>query len=325
MKIQFYNKGKLDSISGGYIYNRYLISGLTNLGHKITYLNSVEVAKNAEAADLIIIDSLLIVELANFILSETTPIILLIHLPPSYFQSIDKILINNIYNKTNIVVTGQRALDFLKEKYTINKEIKLLQPGTERKLKHKKNYAKLPSKLLCISNFTRGKGHIKLLKCLALQEDRSWTLDLYGRLDIDENYNRKVLETIKSLHLTPYVNIKGTLQHKNINKILVNADLMIQFSEFETYSMIVAESICAKLPVFSLINGAYEIFNKSGFVYYSKKTSAEEISKDLKSVMYDPKEYKTITNGSSTALSTWDELASEFNNFITSIPKRNNL
>ncbi len=318
MTIQFYNKGNPNQISGGYLYNKYILSELEQLGAKVDYLNHPEEAKDT-IVDIIVIDSLMIYELETFILRTDIPIVLLMHLPPDIFLELEeqttreKETLNRIYQKSSIVVTGVRSQTFLQKNYApVTKALHLLEPGMLTDWKQKTSYSVLPTKLICIGNFVKGKGHLQLLDVLALLQDLNWTLELYGNINFDKTYFQKVTDKVAELGIQERVFYRGCVAHKEINKVLKSSDLMLHFSEYETYSMVTAEAINTKLPVISSRSGAYEHFEKSGFVHYLQASEDQAIANEIRPILSDSKHYKKLRTGINKPSKTWQEIGEMF-------------
>lgn len=318
MTIQFYNKGNPEQISGGYLYNKYIIATLEQLGAKVEYLNHPEEAKET-AIDIIVIDSLMIYELEVFILETDIPIVLLMHLPPDVFLELEektireKEALKQIYKKSSIIVTGTRSQTFLQKNYaTATRRLHLLEPGMLPDWQQKTNYPVLPTKLICIANLVKGKGHLRLLDTLALLQDLNWTLELYGNSDFDKVYFQEVVNKVAELGVQERVFYRGCVAHKEINKVLKKSDLMLHLSEYETYSMVTAEAINTKLPVISSRSGAYERFEASGFVHYLQANEYRAIANEIRPVISDSNRYKRLRTGINKPPKTWDEVGQAF-------------
>ncbi len=60
----------------------------------------------------------------------------------------------------------------------------------------------------------------------------------------------------------------GVIQHELVNKVMKEADLLIQMSSFETYSMVIAEALASRLPFVSTRVGACVYFDQfEGGIY----------------------------------------------------------
>ena len=315
MSIQFYNKGNPEQISGGYLYNKYLLAHLRELGVNVEYLSE---PKRSSDTQFIVVDSLMIYELADFLLQTSLPIILLIHLPPDVFLNLEdketanQKILAQIYAKSHIVVTGKRSQQYLNH-YELNvNQLSLIEPGMKQNWRQKTTYPDTPKHLVCIANIVKGKGHLKLLEVLAKLSDLDWQLDLYGSADMDESYFQTVKRRIIDLKLEERVNYRGCVAHDAINNVLLQADLMLQFSDFETYSMVIAEAINTKLPVISTRCGAFEQFEQSGFVHFLKTDKIDEITDEIRPILSDRIHYQKLLEGKILEIKTWKDVGRQF-------------
>jgi len=120
LKINFFNKGKQDLVSGGYIYNNYLINHLNSQGHEVIYTDDFSLYGKA---DIQIIDSLLISEMNNAIDFIKTGTIGLLHVIPEALNS-------DFLKKVPMIVTGDEGFKILTERYKKEKiNINLIKPG----------------------------------------------------------------------------------------------------------------------------------------------------------------------------------------------------
>ncbi len=326
MNIQFYNKGNPEQISGGYLYNKYLLAELNQLGVKVEYLS---VPKVSAKTQLIVIDSLMIYELASFILQTTLPVVLLIHLPPTIFLDLEaksapkRTMLRRIYTKSHIVVTGERSQSYLLENYGIAKSnLSCIEPGILSSWRQKSVYPNLPKRMVCIANFVKGKGHLKMLQMLSKLSDIDWQLNLYGSADMDKEYFQEVMDCVTDLGLQERVCYSGKVAHKVINEVLLQADLLLQFSVFETYSMVIAEAINTRLPVISTRCGAYENFEQSGFVYHVNNSQVDAIAEEIRPLLSDPNRYGTLLKGSMIKTNTWEIVGQQFYQLLQGLQAR---
>ncbi len=313
MKVDFFTGEHLIKISGGYIYNDHILQYLKERNIDISY-NRVGSLYDSQA-ELIIVDGI-VLEKYKYPLAHThKKVVLLFHAIPKMGQDILK----TILERHRIVVTGEETARFLINTYNILEEnIYLLQPGIPSGWVKKQQYPNLPRNLLCISNYVKGKGHFRILDVFAGLSDLQWQLSIYGNPYLDQDYFRQLVYYHQLSPIKDRVHIHGVVPHQKINQLLVAADLLLLFSEQETFSMITAEAIYAGLPVISTRVGAAEIFDRSGIVnYLPEDLDTGDVQRSIRFLLSEKGQYEQLTQGHTPiSLPLWEQVAAAFYNYI---------
>ena len=266
MSIRFLSEGPLAQVSGGYLYNRYLIEQLRRSGADTRYYEKPPELEKFDASDIVVVDSLIVDRLADRLLRTPARVLLLLHVVPSFSGSAG--LLNSLSERAEVVVTGERTLDALRGRIETSPSAVKILPGVPHGWRVKERFAGSARKLLCVANYIPGKGIDRLIDVLTELRDLPWSLTVHGSGDYDPGYYQQLLQTVHSRGLCERIRLREAISHEEINSKMVESDLLVHFSRNESYSMVTAEAIASGLPVLSYRTGECASFQQSGLVHY---------------------------------------------------------
>jgi len=110
--------------------------------------------------------------------------------------------------------------------------------------------------LLCVATLTRRKGHAVLIEALAGLQDRAWTLHCVGSTTRDTGTASAVRGAIAKHGLGERVQLHGEVPATTLEAFYMQADAVVLPSYFEGYGMALAEALAHGLPVVSTTAGA---------------------------------------------------------------------
>lgn len=258
-------------ISGGNIYNSQLLAVL----QKHQFLTSLEMIVDLntlafQTNKIYIADGILIQPELDVNRFKNHQVFFLIHLWPSKNPALaasmrEKLIVveKEICQNFNVIVTGQSSFDYI----TLGlgqstKNTLLLQPGIPDYWIQKKVYPKLPRKILYLSNFIEGKGHDTLLAVMAKLNIESVAVDCYGEI-LSETYFKVFNRSVEQLGLRN-IRYKGVVDYKQINPLLLEYDLLLHFSEYESFGMSCLEAMASGIPIVMTPTGNYENYLAMG-------------------------------------------------------------
>ncbi len=336
MQIHFFNKGSLDhdllrenGVSGGHLYNRYLIDQLREKSINVIYyavdqLISVETfLSKVQDDDIVVIDSLLVVDNLEFVLDYRSqyPILGMIHLPqifdpknqnaeilPAVFE-----VERRIFESIPIIVTSPFCKEKVVDAFGLNPNgVYVLEPGVAD-FEEKTNFEQLPFRLLNIATFDIRKGQVKILNALAQLKDYNWELDFYGNMNYDPDYTQLIYDLVKTNKLEDRVHFKGSINHSQINEVMMQADLFVQMSSFESYSMVIAECLSSHLPFVSTRVGAYRSFNKYDGGIFLSDFNEDTLELTLENLFENEIAYRQLWQNKAKAYDRdWLKVSDEF-------------
>ncbi len=312
MRILFINRGNINLISGGYIYNSKIISYGTELGYEITYSDRL-----IEGFDLHVVDSLMLNESNLFRQEYLNKTVVLVHQFPAKNQSvIDRQLSIDDRNKLKYIVTGELVENALLEEWKINPEsIRQVTPGIEDTWRSKQTSRSNVSSLIMVANYLPNKGYENLLDLIPMLYELDLTLDCYGSKSLDIDFHKELIDNIKLLDPDERVQLHGTISRSELNDKYISADLLISLSESESYGMAIYEAICSNLHVLMFKTGQWQEFSNSEFTSIVENGDINAFAEKLKSIKKEerPLSFSTIKKGEER---TWDIACNEFYNHL---------
>lgn len=304
MKIHFYNKGSIDNVSGGYIYNKCVINELIGLGHEVVYDNQIE---NISLTKMNIVDSLIVNECISFLSNKNINLALLHQV--DYNQK--------SYPFSHAIATSEVAKTEIIGYSDLKEEnISVIQPGIEEGWKQKNSHNGSVSNLLSVSNYIERKGLDILVNACYNLKHLNWTLTIVGDQQLDNDCFKSLKKQVSLLGLSDRIKLLPSKTRAEINSLMLESDLLIQPARHETYGMAVYEGIITSLPVLMFKTGAWEEFNRSGLVTVIDSIGIESLTKNLDDVLSTPSKMKIDTN---IPLRSWNNVAKDFENLLANI------
>ncbi len=312
MRIHFLSKGPIDQISGGYLYNRYLVEHLSSAGLHVVYHASIDDLGPLTARDVVIIDGLVLSELAPRLVDVRADLVLLLHVVPEPSELGDRgeRVLGNLYRRSRVVVTGDTTLTSLRDELAAaGVDAVKIEPGVPGHWRAKERYPGRARQLLGVANYLPGKGIARLIEALAPLRDLDWHLTVRGNTDFDPGHYRAMQQMVGEYGLSERIELLGPVPHDTVNDEMIRADLLVLLSKHESYSMVTAEAIACGLPVLSYPTGNAESFGRSGLVRHIDHGTA---GKALRGLMTDPVEYGGLRRTEPHDKRTWVDVGAEF-------------
>jgi glycosyltransferase involved in cell wall biosynthesis len=232
-----------------------------------------------DATDTVVVDSLVLGDIAERLIPLPARLVLLLHVVPA-FASADARggrVLKSLCERARLVVTGDDTLRLVRLITAIDSlDAVKIEPGIPRHWRSKTGYADRARSLLAVANYVRGKGIGRVLDVLAQLRDLPWRLTLHGNPELDPAYFAEVADKIDAYRLRDRIELSGPVPHAAINRKMLEADLLVHFSEYESYSMVTAEAIASGLPVLSSRTGNSDGFSRSGLVRYLDASDSSE-------------------------------------------------
>jgi glycosyltransferase involved in cell wall biosynthesis len=294
-------------VSGGYLYNRYLMDYLRRAGLKVTYHAEPKDVERFDGDDTVIVDSLVIGSTAEKLLRSKSNLILLLHMIPDGAES----LIEALCRRSRIVVTGDSTLTTLRAGLArVGIDAVKVEPGVPAYWRRKSRYASVARRLLTVANYIDGKGIERVLDALSRIKDLPWTWTAYGNRSLDPSYFAALTQKVADYGLRNRVRLCGPISHDAVNAEMIRADLLVHLSDRESYSMVTAEAIAAGLPVLSHRTGNYRAFGQSGLVRYVEHSGLA--ADELGALIDDRDAYGKLRRAGQAVQRTWEHVGREF-------------
>lgn len=276
--VSFVIPGALETISGGYGYDRRLIEGLTNQGRNVSLVSLSSRFPNPtkedtlEAAEklavfpddeTVLIDGLAFGALDKKVLAQIkVPLVALIHHPLAFEVGLsadrrEYLFQNELENLklvSGIVVTSPSTAALLKAEYGVAEElITIAIPGTDQK--SISNNQSEPQLILSVGIQIPRKGHDVLLDALGKIISLPWHAIIAGPPS-DAIHAEKLRSKIVELGLTDRVELLGEVSADELERLYSRASIFALATRFEGYGMVFGEAMAYGLPIVSCSSGA---------------------------------------------------------------------
>jgi glycosyltransferase involved in cell wall biosynthesis len=271
--------GRLETRTGGSIYDLRMVQGLRGLGWTVDVrelgggyprptAEAVAGAADAFAAipsgTITLVDGLALGALPEVVRPHAARLrlVALVHLPLAAEVGLSPDEATRLRDTEQraleavrlVVVTGRAALPWLDTGWPSRRVI-VVEPGTDRGGLARPSHGGL-LRLLSVGAVSPGKGHRTLLLALAALRSRQWHLTCAGSLTRHPRTVTRLRSTIERLGLHDRVTLAGDLDRSRLEALYEASDVFVLATERETYGMAVAEAIGHGLPVVSTTVGA---------------------------------------------------------------------
>jgi glycosyltransferase involved in cell wall biosynthesis len=272
--------GSIDTLTGGYIYDRRMVAGLRQRGWQVSVreLDSSFPYPTASARDqaavvlaaipsgsLVVIDGLALGPLAPELTQEAgrLRLVALVHHPLAAETGVEPHVAARLAAEERqalaavrlVVVTSQATADSLAGYDVEPNRIAVAVPGTDP-APLARGSRPGPCQLLNVSTLTPRKGHEVLFGALASVADRRWRLACVGSLDRDPQTVERLRAQLRRFDLEGRVSLIGEVAAAGLADYYDAADVFVLPTLYEGYGMAVAEALARGLPVVSTPTGA---------------------------------------------------------------------
>jgi glycosyltransferase involved in cell wall biosynthesis len=290
--------GSLDTLTGGFLYDKYLVRHLRHKGHTVDIVSlpwrryarllldnfSLRLRSTicGNRYDLILQDELIHPSL--FWLNRTrqrsngVPIVSIVHqvlssqprsnginhlfraVEKRYLASVDAFIFNSETTRGHV-------------QHLINRRPPSIvaTPGADRlgslqspeKINVRARQAG-PLELVFVGNITPIKGLMPLLESLIRLPPDSWRLTVVGSLQMDRRHVDKIKRMISAYQLNRQVRLLGSLNGRELKKILADSQLFVMPFSNEGFGIACLEALSYGLPVLGSANGAVKEYIHNG-------------------------------------------------------------
>jgi glycosyltransferase involved in cell wall biosynthesis len=270
-ELAFVVPGRLDQLTGGYLYDRHVIDGLRSRGHavKVIELGPDDCETTlAELADgtTTVIDGLALPDFEQAVIAEwrRLRLVALVHHPLAEETGLSRggaerfarLEAAALQHCRGVVCPSARTAAGV-EAYGIPPErIFVIPPGTakpDRPLRSRRGPVRL---LLCVASVIPRKGHRVLVGALARIRDLDWQMLCIGSLDRHLRAARLIRRMISAARLGPRITLAGEQPPRMVMRAYRAADLFVLPSLHEGYGMAFAEAMAHGLPIIATTAGA---------------------------------------------------------------------
>jgi glycosyltransferase involved in cell wall biosynthesis len=290
--------GRLDNLTGGWLYDRLLVEDLEQRGHTVTViaLNQQRYILNLadnfsgrlyrrlidHGCDLFLQDGLVHPSLAylnrRIKRRQRRPLITIVHQVLSrqpfkrlqrlfyqdverrYFRSVDGFIFNSETTRTGVESLVGRPRPCV-----------VATPGGDRlgclrsdTLIDTRSRRRGPLQLVCVSNLTPNKGVLPLIAGLARLPPATWHLNLVGSLTMDRAYVNRIKAMIARHGLQDRIDMPGPLDGEALAAQLESSHVFVLPFSYEGFGIACLEAMAWGLPVVGSGRGALKEFVRDG-------------------------------------------------------------
>jgi len=344
--------GDINSQSGGYLYDRQLVSFLQRQGDRVDILSlpqksyardllsrGIPDAICCDPLDILIQDELVyprVFKLNSALKSRLNcPIVSLVHLLDSsrpqpwprrllarwaegrYFSSVDGLIFNSCYTRQKV---GELlAGDLPPQTIAVPAADHLLPPASERLADSPAD--KSPAlKILYAGNVIRQKGLHVLLQALEKIDRGCFRLTIAGRLDMEPDYVKQLRGLITRRHLRQSIEFTGPLNSNALTARYLQNDLLVLPSVHEAYGIVYIEAQGFGLPVIGTrVGGAAEIIQHGSNGYLIEPGDSNALRDMLILLNHDRDLLKRMSSNARNYYRqhpTWDASCGKIRDFL---------
>lgn len=273
-EIAFVVPGRLDQLTGGYLFDRRIVEGLRARGRGVRVIELAATdpkANGAVLADLAdgtktVVDGLALANLAETVASQAHRLRLVgfVHGPLALETSLSPAAAKRaaareacLLSQVCGVLCPSGSTAAAVESYGVSRErIAVVPPGTVRPARPPRPRRGPVRALLCVANVVPRKGHELLIEALVRIRDLDWSLHCIGSLERDRPTARAVRRLIQTTRLGRRITLVGERPPQSVARAYRAADAFVLPSFHEGYGMVYAEAMVHGLPVIATTAGA---------------------------------------------------------------------
>ena len=349
--------GSLETLTGGYLYDRRLVSYLTERGDRVEVISlpwrnyARHIADNVSRTllerlqdaklDVLIQDELNHPSL--FLMNRRLkprvhyPIVALVHLLRSsesrpalmnrfyaaverrYFNTVDGAIFNSKTTRDAVRQVAKRDIPGV-----------VAYPGRDH-ISYEFSLSKIvervrkpgPLQIIFVGNLLPGKGLNVLIEALTLLQPGSWRLTVVGSLTMDPSYSNGIRNKIAQAGLSDHITLAGAVPNSEIPNYLSSNHVMVVPSYYEALGIAYLEAMGFGLPVIATTaGGAHEIISHGEAGFLITPGDARALARYLLEINQDRERLLEMSRAAYERVNmhpTWDESFGRARDFLQSL------
>ena len=332
-ELVFVVPGRLDQLTGGYLFDRHIVEGLRARGRVVRVIELTGGGPKANPAVLAgvadgtetVVDGLALANLGEVLAAQARrlPIVAFVHgplaqesgLPPAEAKRAaqrEAALLSRLRG----VLCPSRKTAAAVESYGVSPDrIAIVPPGTVKPNRYLRPRRGPVRALLCVANLLPRKGHGVLVEALARLRDLDWNLLCVGSLKRDPTTARLVRRMISAAGLEGRITLAGEWPPQSVAHAYRKADAFVLPSLHEGHGMVFAEAMAHGLPLIATTAGAIpETVSPEAALFVPPGDSAA-LARALRRVISEPALAARLAAGSRAAggrLPEWPKATEEW-------------
>jgi glycosyltransferase involved in cell wall biosynthesis len=318
-ELVFVVPGRLDQLTGGYLFDRHIVEGLRARGRVVRVIELAARDPRADAAVLAavadsaptVVDGLVLANLGEVVAphARRLRLVALVHGPLAHETGLSPAAAKPAVEREAALLSRLRGILCASWKtaaaiqsYGVDPDrIAIAPPGTTKPDQPPRSRRGPVRALLCVANLVPLKGHGVLVAALAELRDLDWTLLCIGSLERDRATTDAVRQAIAEAALERRIFLAGERAPTAVAAAYAAADAFVLPSFHEGYGMVCAEAMANGLPVIATTAGAIpEIVPPSAGLMVPPGDPAA-LAQALRRVITDPRLAARLAAGSREA------------------------
>jgi glycosyltransferase involved in cell wall biosynthesis len=354
MRIGLLIYGRLDTLSGGYLYDRKLVEHLQRCGDEVTIISlpwrgygcalldnfSADLLRQMREPDF---DILLQDELNHPSLAwinrrlKGTPIISIVHhlrsserhpgwLMP-FYRLVEKQYLRSvggfIFNSQTTAAAVHQLQPHAKPFQIAYPAGDRLQPIITDAEIEQRAQASGPLRLLFVGNLIPRKGLHTLLTAVTKLPPQSWRLDVVGDTAVDPAYYQAIQRQIAAADLQPRIKFWGALDNDALRGRYRHNQLLVVPSSYEGFGIVYLEGMGFGLPAIGSTGGAaHEIITGSQNGYLIDPDNATHLTALLANLHHSRAHLAALSRAARErylAHPTWEQTGATIRSFLLTV------
>lgn len=326
--------GCLDTLTGGYGYDRGIAAGLRDRGWSVdvreldgSFPDPTSAAREQAARTLaalpdgatVLVDGLALGAMPAEVEREAARLrlVALVHHPLASEVGVEQAAVLRASERRAlaaarlVIVTSEATAEALAGYDVRRDRIAVVEPGTDRAPLARGSSGGF-IQLLCVATLTPRKGHEVLLRALAQVPDGHWRLTCVGSVRRHPPTVERLRALMLAEGLANRVSLVGEVDASALAGHYDSADLFVLPTLYEGYGMAVAEALARGLPVVGTAAGAIPELIGGGAGIVVPPGDAEKLAAALSEVLTDASTRARLARGARRVrecLPSWPEAA----------------
>jgi glycosyltransferase involved in cell wall biosynthesis len=317
--------GRLDQLTGGYLYDRHVIVGLRSRGHTVEVIELATNNRGTALAGLAdgtttVIDGLALPDLETAVKAHwrRLRLVALVHHPLAEETGLSRATAECLIRLEaaalrrcrGVLCPSPKTAAAVEAHGVPSDRIVVIPPGTAKPVRSLRRRQVPVRSLLCVASVIPRKGHLALVAALTHIRDLDWQLLCIGSLNRDPCTARALRRRISETRMGRRITLAGEQPPRVVMRAYRSADTFVLPSFHEGYGMAFAEAMAHGLPIIATAAGAIPetVPPEAGLLIRSGDVAA--LARALRRVIAEPATAAHLAAGSRAAgarLPDWQE------------------
>lgn len=182
-----------------------------------------------------------------------------------------------------------------------------------------------PRQLLTVGSLTRRKGHLTLIEALSQIKDLDWHLNLVGSAVWDTEHAAEIGRAVADHGLAERITLAGEQDDAGLADFYASSDLFVLASHHEGYGMVLTEALARGLPIVSTTAGAIPETVPAAAGRLVPPNEPEALAEALRALLTDDERFQRLVDGAADArktLPSWEDASRQFGAILDEVVGR---